>query len=145
MWGSLRPRHNSVFQSYLSLAESVTQIRLPASVLLNTWHRKSGGDQAVPPWFRGNEFSMWDAAQFVQQVIYCRSAPEGLMWVEDNEMKCKADKQMMAETYIEEGVSVVLWLDWLVNLTGTKGKVNVTPMPMSKDGIKQVVYLQSRR
>lgn len=57
-------------------------------------HRKSGGDQAVAPWFRGNEFSMWDAAQFVQQVIYCRSAPEGLMWVEDNEMKCKADKQV---------------------------------------------------
>lgn len=57
-------------------------------------HRKSGGEQAVAPWFRGNEFSMWDAAQFVQQVIYCHSAPEGLMWAEDNEMICKADRQV---------------------------------------------------
>lgn len=31
-------------------------------------------------------------------------------------------ERMMAETYIEEGVSVVLRLDWLVNLTGTRGK-----------------------
>lgn len=56
-------------------------------------HRKSGGEQALAPWFRGNEFSMWDASQFVQQVIYC-SAPEGLMWAEDNEMKCKAGMQV---------------------------------------------------
>lgn len=52
------------------------------------------GTGRVGRWFRGNEFSMWDAAQFVQQVIYCRSAPEGLVWVEDNEMKCKADEQV---------------------------------------------------
>lgn len=48
-------------------------------------------------------------------------------------------ERMMAETYIEEGVSVVLRLDWLVNLTGTKGKVNVTPSRKQVGGLNTLL------